>query len=440
MIDDITDKIKKDELVRGSLILFIMLNIFNILNYIFHFSMARLLGPRDYGILAVLFSFIYIFTIPSESIQNIIASYTSKLNLKKEDGRIKFLFLKSINKGMLFSFLTFLFFIPVAYFLSGFIRVDFGLLIMTGIFIFLFTLIPILRGVLQGQKKFVNLGANMILEGLLKLVLGLVMVLIGWKVYGAIFSVILSIVLAFIIGIFSIKNILKSKKEKSEFDGIYHYSIPYFFAIISITLMYSIDIIFAKRFFNEELAGIYAVASILGKIIFFGTSAVGKTMLPLISEKYENGEKTHFILKKSLKIVGLLSLIILLSYLFFPKLIITALFGEKYLDASSIIFILGLGLSFLSLTNIFLLYNLSTKGIKKSYFLLGFVVIEILLFYYFHSNLMEFYLAFLSANFIFMVISLLFLTHKKCSLLTLSILMHRKQRHFLGDQEPHTTE
>ncbi|MBS3075781.1 hypothetical protein J4429_04965 [Candidatus Pacearchaeota archaeon] len=31
-----------------------------------------------------------------------------------------------------------------------------------------------------------------------------------------------------------------------------------------------------------------------------------------------------------------------------------------------------------------------------------------------------------------------FLTHKKCSLRTLWALAHKKQRHFLGDQEPDT--
>ncbi|MBS3075548.1 hypothetical protein J4429_03740 [Candidatus Pacearchaeota archaeon] len=33
---------------------------------------------------------------------------------------------------------------------------------------------------------------------------------------------------------------------------------------------------------------------------------------------------------------------------------------------------------------------------------------------------------------------LIFLTHKKCSLRTLWALAHKKQRHFLGDQEPDT--
>ena len=56
-------RIKKDELIKGGFILLITIGIFNILNYIFQMSMAKILGPADYGVLAVLMSFIYIMTI-----------------------------------------------------------------------------------------------------------------------------------------------------------------------------------------------------------------------------------------------------------------------------------------------------------------------------------------------------------------------------------------
>ena len=83
------EKIKKDGLIRGSLVMFIMIGIFNVLNYVFQMSMARLLGPADYGILAVLMSIVYIFGIPSEAIQTVITRYTSKLGIKKENGKIR---------------------------------------------------------------------------------------------------------------------------------------------------------------------------------------------------------------------------------------------------------------------------------------------------------------------------------------------------------------
>jgi O-antigen/teichoic acid export membrane protein len=103
-------KLRKDELVRGSLILIIMIGIFNILNYIFQISMARMLGPADYGVLAVLMSIVYIFGIPSEAIQTIISRYTSKFNVRRSLGKIKEMLIKSVKRGLLFSLIIFLVF------------------------------------------------------------------------------------------------------------------------------------------------------------------------------------------------------------------------------------------------------------------------------------------------------------------------------------------
>ncbi len=400
--------LRKDELVKGSLILFFMMNLYNFLNYIFHFSMARMLGPSDYGILAVLMSIIYIFSVPSEAIQNVITNYTSRLNIKKEFGKVKFLIVKSLKRSFVISFIIFLIFIPVAFFLSSFLKIDFFLFLITGTLIFLIFSLPILRGSLQGGKKFISLGSNMIFEGFVKVFFSIFLVFIGWKVYGAISAVLISIFLAFLFGFFYIRDIIKIKKEETDFKGIYSYSIPFFVCILSIVLIYSLDIIFAKRFFSSEIAGKYAVASMLGKMIFFGTSAISKAMFPLSSESYENGKKTSFLLKRSLKIVFLISGIALLVFLFFPSLIIKILFGSAYIDVSGILFIIGFSITMLSFTNIIVLYGLSINKIRKnSFYLLIFVVLEIALFSIFHSSLLQFSLVFLMTNLLMLFYSLL---------------------------------
>src|SRR3989344_6938014 len=108
--------LKRDELVRSSFILFTMLLFYNILNYAFQISMARMLGPEDYSILAALMSIIYVFSIPNEAIQTVVSTLTSKLNTKNKLGMIKDLLIRSMNKGLLISLILFIIFIPVAIF------------------------------------------------------------------------------------------------------------------------------------------------------------------------------------------------------------------------------------------------------------------------------------------------------------------------------------
>lgn len=405
-------KLRKDELIRGSFVLFIMMNIFNFFNYLFHFFMARFLGPVDYGVLAVLMSIVYILAIPSEAIQTIISGYTSRFNVKKEYGKMKDLLYRSLKKGFVAALILFILYIPVAFLLAGFLNIQVYLLILTGLLIFYVFLFPILRGILQGRKKFKQLGFNMDIESFLKLILSIVFVFIGWRVYGAMTAVIMAGVIAFFLIFIYIKEIIKSEKKKADFKGIYSYSYPIFITMIAIVLIYSLDIILAKRFFSAELAGQYAVISMLGKMIFFGTAAIGKAMFPFTSENYESGKETESLFKKSMKITLILIGLTLIVFLLLPKLIISVLFGSAYVSASGILYIIGLAFSFISIANIILLYKLSTKRIRKaSIFLLFFVVLQIILLGLFHSSLVQFSLALLAVNFL-MFLYTLFLIRK----------------------------
>ncbi|MBL7059191.1 oligosaccharide flippase family protein [Candidatus Pacearchaeota archaeon] len=369
--------------------------------------MARLLGPEDYGILAVLFSFMYIFSVPSEAIQNIITAYTSRYNLNKEYGKIKYILYKSLSKSLYASFILFVLFIPLSFFFSLFLEIDFSLFLIIGILIFFFLSSPVLRGALQGQKEFFNLGWSVLIEGIIKLVLGLLLVLMGWKVYGSIFAVILSVAVSFFITFFLIKDILKKNIEEVNFKGIYTYSMPYFVCSLSIVLFYSIDVIFAKRFFESDVAGMYSVASILGKIVFFGTIGISKAMFPLTSENPEKKRSGLSLFWKSSIILLLISIPLLVLYLLFPSFIISFLFGKEYVGVSNILFIVGLSLTLLSFTNLRILYGLSKDRIKNlSFTFFFFVFIEILLFSLFHNNLTEFSLSFLVANALFFIYSL----------------------------------
>src|SRR3989344_4136364 len=128
-------KFLSSEFGKGAFVLFITINIFNFLNFIFHFSMGRLLGPADYGVLVVLMSIVYIFSIPTETIQNLISRYTSKFNVKKENGKINFMMKKSLRGVFKISFWIFIGAVILSFPLSSFLRINFWLLFTVNILI-----------------------------------------------------------------------------------------------------------------------------------------------------------------------------------------------------------------------------------------------------------------------------------------------------------------
>ncbi len=402
--------IRNDALIKGSFILVVMIVFANLLNYIFQVSMARVLGPADYGILAVLMSIIYIFLIPNEAIQTVITKYTSVFNVNNNLGKIKDLLIRSMKKGLLAALLVLIIYFVLGFFLASFLKINLSLILLTGLFIFIVFTMPILRGILQGRKKFYGLGINMVIEAILKVILALIFIWIGWKVYGAMLAVIAASSIAVLLVLLSIKEILSAKREREEFSNLYSQSLPIIIAMFSIVLMYSIDIILARRFFSPQIAGEFAFVSLIGKVIVFVSSSIGKALFPLSAEEFEKGNKSESLLKKAVLMVIPMIIVSLLLYLVAPEFIIKllSLGSTQYLGGASILFILGLSYSLISLTNIIVLYKLSVKKMHKSaYFLLLFVIIEIILLSIFNSNIIEFSLSILFSNLLMFLYSFL---------------------------------
>ena len=378
------------EFVKGSLILLISMNLFNFLNYVFHFVSARLLGPINYGILAVLMSIVYIFNIPNETIQTITSRYATKFNINKENGKIKNLIVKSIKRFLFLGIISFLVFTAISPFLGDFLFINPGLLILTGFTLIGIFLLPITRGALQGKKKFNSLGFSYLSEGVVKVAFTVSLILLGFGVYGAMGAVISGIFVSFAISFIPLRKVLKSKIEKEKIKGIYSYSIPVLISLTGITFLYSIDIILAKRFFPEEIVGNYAVISMLSKIIFFGTWPISKAMFPIASEKHDKKSGSMKIFKKSISIVFVLAAFALLIYFLIPKSIVRILYGSQYVSMASLLIYPSIAMAILALTNIFILYNLCIERGKRNYVILFFVVLQIVLLSLFHSSLIQF--------------------------------------------------
>jgi len=387
-----------NELAKGGFILFVSSNLFNLLNLIFNFTSARLLGTIGYGTLATLMSIIFIFGVPNETLHAIISRYTTKFYVEKEEGKIKNLLIKALKKFTFISLICFLIFVLFSGFIGNFLSIEKKLLIVTGIAIFGVFLIPITRGILQGTKRFKELGATYISEGSFKLIIAIVLITLGLGVYGAITGVVLSIFLGFLFSLISLKGILTAKRKKAKIEGIYSYSIPALVSIASITIFFSLDVILAKAFFSGELAGQYAAVSNLGKVIFLGTLGISKAMFPLISEKHDKKVYFNHLLEQSFLTVFFISAIILIIYFLIPKQIIYVLYGQDYLAASSLLIYPALAMTILSLTNIFVLFNLCVNKAKRNYLTLVFVAVQVILLSLFHASLLQFSIMLIISN------------------------------------------
>ncbi len=398
-------------IVKGSLILLIMFGLFNALNYVFHFTMLHLLTVAEYGVVATLFSLIYIFGIFSESVQTVITKYSAH---EKWAGKLKNIIKRSISKAFFIALLIFAVYLILSVFLSSLFKIPYALLAITGIMIFTSFLLPITRGMMQGRKRFLALGFSMVIESVVKLGFAVALVVWGWKVYGAMIASVLGVVIALIFSFLDkdIRSIFHSKETPAPTPEIWKYSLPVFILTFTVLAFYSIDIFIAKIVFDAETAGYYALAAILAKTIFFGTYPIGKAMFPLSAEE-SSRQKNPSVFKNALVLVFICIAAALLVIYFFPDFLIWISSGKSAPLSQSILFTLGIGMSVLSLTNTTILYKLSQGNVRGYGFALLFLALEVGLLFFFSHSLQQFSLAFLTANVCFLWWVTMFLEGEK---------------------------
>ncbi|MFC1685662.1 oligosaccharide flippase family protein [Nanoarchaeota archaeon] len=383
--------LKKTEnsFIRGGFGLLVAFGFFSFANFLYHFFTARVLGPADYSIIASLFSLIYLIAIGAQSIQTTITKFVSEFKAKKEYGKINSLFSRSLKKISLYAIIIFVVFMILSPITSWFLHVPLTPVLITGISVIFAILLPINRGFLQGLQKFGSLGMNMVYEGLLKILVVVLLVYLGFRVNGAMSAVAISIMAAFVLSFIPLKPLITKKRSPVDSKRLYKYSGPVIFTMLSITALYSFDLLLVKHFLSPLQAGHYSALSLLGKIIFFGATSIALIMFPKSVELFSKKKETKGILMKSLAFVMITGTLTIGIYHLFSEEIISILFGASYLPVANLLSLFGLFMLLLSLIYILALYKLSIEK-KKFVVLLGaFNILEIGLIWVFHNSILQ---------------------------------------------------
>ncbi|MDZ7586230.1 MAG: hypothetical protein U0946_00625, partial [Patescibacteria group bacterium] len=86
-------------------------------------------------------------------------------------------------------------------------------------------------------------------------------------------------------------------------------------------------------FFPTDLSGIYAAVSVVGKIIFFISATVLTVSFPVFIKQKSQPAKLKKSLLHATGLISLIGTIGLIGYHFFPKQIISLLYGPAYYQA-----------------------------------------------------------------------------------------------------------
>jgi len=362
----------------------------NLLAYLFHVYMGRSLGAAEYGILGSLLAAFYILFVPLGAFSTVVTKFVSEFKARKEYGKVASLLFPGMRKLSRYAILIFIGLSLGSWLTADFLRIPSPFpVILMGLAIAFAVGLPIPRGVLQGLQKFGQLGLNISLESLIRLLLGVLLVSLGLGVNGAILAYGLGYLAAILLALMPLRFLLHLRNETIDISSIYKFSLPTLTMSICLAVMTNVDLIFVKHFFTSEEAGIYTVVSVLGKVIFFVSGAFTIPMFPLVSELHTRGENTLLILKKSLFYVISFSGLVIAAYWLFPSFIVHTLYGRAYSLAIPLLGAMGIAMGLIALVMVYTTYLLALKDTRFVKVLLGCTFLQIILLSLFHHTLLE---------------------------------------------------
>ncbi len=395
MVDLFKKELKKhwqNQLIAGSLVLFVGTTIANFGNYLFHLVMGRMLGPADYGVLASLISLIYLFGIPVGAISWTTIKYVSDLRGKKQYGQVALFYSWLNRKLVLLGLAGLLFLVVLSPWIGSFLHLEsiFPLWLIIGAgLISIYLLVN--TAVLQGYLRFGLMSISSTIQAALRLIIGPLLILAGWKVLGATFAIFASLAVNYLFTLYFVRKLLARSKPEGKINAreVFDYMVPVFFWNLAFISLYTTDIVLARHFLPAQEAGYYAALATLGKIIYFAASPIVMVMFPIVSERHANGRKYADLLILSMGLVFLVCLGVSLIYFLLPELMLNFLYGSQYLAAAPYLWLFAIFLSLYSLSYLLTNFYLSIRRVKVVILPMAAALLQIVLIYLSHQNLRQ---------------------------------------------------
>lgn len=363
--------------------------VINVINYSYHLIMGRVLGPVDYGVLASIYSMLYLISVvPSSASISIIKFVSSAMS----DGETYSIF-KSLSRFVFYLALILSFaFIVLSPFVAKFLHIEnYWIVAMVSVVMF-FTLITLVnQATSQGLLKFTGSVIPNLVSAVVKLGLGIILVILGWSVFGATFAVAVGAVLSYLYSRWFINKILPKRKDGEVFNlkPFLKYSIPVLIQAFSFTSLFTVDVILVKHFLSPFDAGLYAALSTLGKIIFFAVTPIVGTMFPIVAGRKARGESYEKVFLASFGTTFIISAVVVVFYWLFPNIAIGVLYGNAYLSAKFELVWMGVFILFYTLSNILVNFSLSLGRTKVVWLPFAASLFQLLALWFWHGSLLE---------------------------------------------------
>ncbi len=398
MIRAAVDLVKNNTFAKNSLVLFLGTMAVNVINYLFHLILGRMVDIKLYGEAESLISLMNIISVPAIALTLVVTKYSA--GAKAENNRTGTKAIWEVMNKKVFALILPLFFIALLFtpLVKDFMKIDrsFPIVLIWIMMLFSF-FVSINNGILTGWQKFGQLSALSVLSSLVKLVAAILFVRMSFGLGGILGGFLLGGIATYFGSLFAMKFLFSKNQEKEDkkkecqidFAGMKKYVLPALIGTLTLSILGNVDMVLAKNKLDAISSGQYGALTIMSKAIFYATGAIATVLFAMSAEENHKKQKSAKSLKNSLLLTGFVSIGATVFYFLFPKFVVLVFFGEKYLAVSEYLGWFAILASLHSFANLFIQYLLSTHKTDSVWFFLIVVVLEVVAIFFWGKNIYD---------------------------------------------------
>ena len=356
---------------------------------ILHIVLTRFLSPSEYAVYGTYISILLTFLIAFGSIYYVIAHFISYHDARLQYEQITYLLKHSMKWMFALGFVFFVLFAVFSTQISDFFQIpEPTSTVLLGFVVWFTILTPVFEGAFKGLQIPGPLGRMRLIEAVSRLAFCLLFVWVGFGVSGVILGLGLGTVVALAASYVFILRGQTRKAVRPNLTRIRKYALPIVLTMTSFALLLNLDIIVAKHVFLPSEAGVFAAVSLLAKTPVFLSVLVSALMFAKVARLHVNGKSGSRLLQYAVILVGSVSVVLTLAFLFFSHPILEFVFGTQYALGPIVgFYVFAMGMAALAL--LLLSYSLAVSKHAASFALPLFVIALLALLALLHNSTVQ---------------------------------------------------
>jgi O-antigen/teichoic acid export membrane protein len=376
-------------ILSGSFVLLLGSGLTAAINFAYNVAVARFLGPTAFGHATAIYTLLTLMSAVTLSFQIVPAKVVAQQSTPEGKSAVYRDFHRSAwGCGLLVAFLLVLFQTGIASFLKLPSPVLVDIIAIGAAF---YVPLGTRRGYIQGAYGFRSLAANLVLEGIVRLVGSLVLVMLGGGVRGVIAANAAAMVVAYFA---AAPKLAPAVPSQLRLTYALRESLQALVFFAGQVLINNCDIVLVKHFFTPGMAGLYAAVAMVGRVIFAFSQAVVNSMFPLVAGTGDEERRDLKVIATSLLLVLGIGCSVALALRLAPASIWTSFFGPGFAVAGRygmpyLLSLYAVTTSLYCLSVVVITYEMSYKIANTSWIQLAFSGILVAGICEFHSSLRQ---------------------------------------------------